>query len=90
MAEIIQLWEFQQARRRAERRHDEQQSIEHALQLMRENLADAADDLRDAPSAEQPELLNRIEQLTTMIRYGMRMLIEPQDADAAADRGQRR
>ena len=90
MAEIIQLWEFQQARRRAERRHDEQQSIEHALQLMRENLADAADDLRDAPSAEQPELLNRIEQLTSMIRYGMRMLIEPQDAEAAADRGQHR
>ena len=90
MAEIIQLWEFQQARRRAERRHDEQQSLEHALQLMRENLADAADDLRDAPSAEQPELLNRIEQLTSMIRYGMRMLIEPQDADAAADRGQDR
>jgi len=89
MAEIIQLWEFQQARRRAERRHDEQ-SLEHALQLMRENLADAADDLRDAPPAEHPELLNRIEQLTTMIRYGMRMLIEPQDADAAADRGQRR
>jgi hypothetical protein len=89
MAEIIQLWEFQQARRRAERRHDEQ-SLEHALQLMRENLADAADDLRDAPPAEQPELLNRIEQLTTMIRYGMRMLIEPQDADAAADRGQHR
>jgi hypothetical protein len=90
MAEIIQLWEFQQARRRAERRHDEQQSLERALQLMRENLADAADDLCDAPPAEQPELLNRIEQLTTMIRYGMRMLIEPQDADAAADRGQRR
>jgi hypothetical protein len=90
MAEIIQLWEFQQARRRAERRHDEQQSLEHALQLMRENLADADDDLRDAPPAEQPELLNRIEQLTTMIRYGMRMLIEPQDADAAADRGQDR
>jgi anti-sigma-K factor RskA len=90
MAEIIQLWEFQQARRRAERRHDEQQSLERALQLMRENLADAADDLREAPPAEQPELLNRIEQLTTMIRYGMRMLIEPQDADAAPDRGQDR
>jgi hypothetical protein len=90
MAEIIQLREFQQARRRAERRHDEQQSLERALQLMRDNLADAADELREAPTAEQPELLNRIEQLTATIRYGMRMLIEPGDPGAAANGSPRR
>ncbi len=90
MAEIIELWEFQQARRRAERRHDEQHSLERALQLMRDNLADAADELREAPPAQQPELLNRIEQLTAMIRYGMRMLIEPGDPSAVAGGGPRR
>jgi hypothetical protein len=74
MAEIIQLWEFQQARRRAERRNGEYQSLERALALMRENLAGVAEDLREAPAPEQLELLNRIEQLTAMIRYGMRMM----------------
>lgn len=90
MAEIIQLWEFQQARRRADRRHDDQHSLERALQLMRDNLADAAADLSEAPTAEQPELLDRIEQLTAMIRYGMRMLIEPGDAGATAGDGPHR
>ncbi len=74
MAEIIQLWEFQAARRRAARRHNEQESLERALGLMRDNLALAANDLRDAPVAAQPELLERVEQLAALIRYGMRML----------------
>ena len=90
MAEIIQLWEFQQARCRAQRRHEEQHGLARALQLMRDNLADTADELREAPTAEQPELLNRIEQLTAMIRYGMRMLIEPGDPGAAANGSPRR
>lgn len=89
MAEIIQLREFQQARRRAERRDGEQQSLECALGLMRDNLADAADELCSAPAAQQPELLNRIEQLTAMIRYGMRMLSEAEDSGAAAGGGRR-
>ena len=76
MAEIIQLWGFQQARRRVERRHDEQQSLERALDLMRDNLAAVAVELRKAPIAEQAELLNRIDHLTAMIRYAMRMLSE--------------
>jgi hypothetical protein len=46
---------------------------------MRDNLAGAAEDLREAPVSEQPELLNRIEQLTAMIRYGMRMMTDAGD-----------
>jgi hypothetical protein len=34
---------------------------------------------------QQPELLNRIEQLTAMIRYGMRMLGDSDDARASAN-----
>jgi hypothetical protein len=79
MAEIIQLWEFQEARRRAERRSGESHNLERALALMRDNLAGAAEDLREAPVSEQPELLNRIEQLTAMIRYGMRMMADAGD-----------
>jgi|SRR5579863_4872684 len=98
MAEIIQIWEFQAARRRAARRHCEQHSLERALDIMRENLAAAAGDLRDAPVAAQPELLDRIERLTALIRYGMRMVGDatspdeprgPGDPNARGDAGAR-
>jgi hypothetical protein len=87
MAEIIQIREFQLERRRAARRHCEQQNLERALAIMRENLAGAARDLRDAPIAAQPELLNRIEQLTALIRYGIRMLGEAGGAGEAGGPG---
>jgi hypothetical protein len=79
MAEIIHIWqirEFQEERRRVASRHREQQSLEGALAVMRESLAVAADELVHAPIAEQPELLDRIEQLTELIRYGIRMVGE--------------
>ena len=90
MAEIIQLWEFQQARRRAERRNGESQSLERALAIMRDNLANAADDLREAPAEVQLEILNRIEHLTAMIRYGMRMLSDAGGPGEAAGGGPKR
>ena len=90
MAEIIQLAEIQAARRRAERRHCELQNLERALAIMRENLAVAADRLRDAPAAEQPELLDRVEHLAAMIRYGMRMMGEASGSDNAAGEGSNR
>ncbi|MGA2409815.1 MAG: hypothetical protein ABSG46_05420 [Candidatus Binataceae bacterium] len=74
MAEIIQLREFQEARRRADRRSNDHQSLERAVQLMRDNLAAVAAELRDAQLAEQPELLDRVERLTAMVRYGLRMI----------------
>jgi hypothetical protein len=90
MAEIIQLWEFQQARRRAERRNGESQSLERALAIMRDNLANAADDLREAPAEAQLEILNRIDHLTAMIRYGMRMLSDAGGPGEAAGGGPKR
>jgi hypothetical protein len=76
LAEIIQIQEFQRARRRATRRLEELKSLDRALAIMRENLAVAASDLREASVAAQPELLDRIEQLTALIRYGIRMVGE--------------
>jgi hypothetical protein len=81
MAEIIQIRELQEARRRAVRRHEDHRSLEQAIQLMRDNLAAAAMELREAAPADQPELLDRIEHLAAMVRYGLRMIGD--DAKAA-------
>jgi len=72
MAEIISFAEIQRARRRAQA--PERASLEQALAILRENLVAAARMLADAPTAEQPELLTRVENLAAMLRYGMRML----------------
>ncbi|HEX4211272.1 MAG TPA: hypothetical protein VHY56_12815 [Candidatus Binataceae bacterium] len=82
MAEIIQIRELQEARRRAIRRHADHQSLEQAVHLMRLSLADAALELRDATSSEQSELLDRIEQLAAMVRYGLRMIGDDIDTKA--------
>lgn len=76
MAEIIHIREFQEERRRAIQRHSNHQSLEQAVQLMRDSLADAALELREAPRPQQAELLDRIEQLASMVRYGLRMIGE--------------
>jgi hypothetical protein len=76
MAEIIQLREVHAARERARRRFAEQVNVERALAIMRGNLADVATRLKDAHADERGELLERVERLTAMIRYGMRMVDE--------------
>lgn len=83
MAEIIQLREIQAARQRAQRRLSEHQSLERAVAILRESLAAAAEQLKDAPAAEQSELLDRVEKLAAMIRYGMRLLGEMPAADGS-------
>jgi hypothetical protein len=87
MAEIINLAEIQEARRKARARGPERENLERALELMRENLAAVAADLVHAPRVEQVELITRIERLVAMIRYGMRMLGETHDAGSAAGGG---
>jgi hypothetical protein len=84
MAEIIDFAEIQEARRKARARVPEHENLEHAVQLMRENLSAVAAELADAPRDEQAELLTRIERLAAMIRYGMRMLGNPADARSNA------
>lgn len=82
MAEIIELREVQAARVRAQRRRADHQSLADALAVLRDNLAVVADLIRTAPDAAQPELLDRVENLTAMIRYGMRMVEDAAAADA--------
>ncbi len=83
MAEIIHLDEFQQARRQSRRRAAAHAHLEHALAILKENLADAAIALRDAPPQAQSELLDRVEKLAAMVRYGARMLGDEARRDAA-------
>jgi len=77
MGELIQIRDLQAARERAHRQARDHHSIERALNLMRENLAWAAERLQTAPIEAHPELLERIEKLAATIRYGMLMLAEP-------------
>jgi len=74
VGEIIQLRELQAARDRAKRRHADHAHLESAVAIMRDNLAAVAEQIRSATEAEQSELLDRVEKLVALIRYGMNML----------------
>jgi hypothetical protein len=89
MGEVIQIRDLQAARERALRQARDHQNIEQALGLMRQNLAWAAEQLQTAPPEAHPQLLDRIEKLAAMIRYGMAMLGEP-GAGLAASGSNRR
>lgn len=73
MAEIIELREFQIARERAQRSRADHASIDQAITLLRENLTAAASLMCSAPEDQQAELLDRVEKLTAMLRYAIRM-----------------
>jgi hypothetical protein len=86
MGEVIRLEEIDRERRRSRARVAERAHLERAVALLRQNLASAAEALRDAPDAPaQTELLGRIERFAAMIRYGLRMLGEvPSDGPDGA------
>lgn len=77
MAEIIDFAEALAERRRA--RASSHEDLGRAVEVLKASLAAAAQTLVDAPSSEQTELLTRIERLTAMVRYGLRMLGQSSD-----------
>jgi hypothetical protein len=79
MAEIIELREILADRARAQRRRADHQNLVEAVSLMRENLAVVADLMRSAPEEAQPELLDRVEKLAALIRYGMNIMEDGAD-----------
>ena len=82
MAQIIRFSEIQAARERSARQARDRESLEHAVTLLKESLAAAAGRLAEASTAEQAELLERVERLAAMVRYGLRMLGElPEETD---------
>lgn len=84
MGELIRLEEIDQERRRSRARVAERVHLERAVAILKENLASAADELRDAPAGDQAELLGQVEKLAAMVRYGLRMLGEAADGDVRA------
>lgn len=82
MAEIIHIRDYQAARERARSRGSDRLSLERAGAIMRENLAATAARLANAPPRDRPELLDRIEKLTAMVRYAMRMMDDRADFPA--------
>ncbi len=82
MAEIIYLREIRAERRRG--RIAQRENLERAVQLLIENLAGVAAQLAAAPASEQGELLDRVEKLAALIRYGRRMLGEEPDTPLSA------
>lgn len=79
MAEIIRLDEIRIERARSSAREAERRSLKRAVELLEESLALAAGELRDASAGEKLALLDRIEKLVALVRYGRLMLGEPDD-----------
>ncbi len=73
MAEIIDFAEIQAARLNLRRRH-ERESLEQAVELIQINLAAVANRLVDVSMAERLELLDRLDKLSAVMRYGIRLL----------------
>lgn len=74
MGEIIEFRERQAERRLTRARAREHENLQRAVEILKESLAAAADQLRSATETDCSELLDRIEKLAAMVRYGMRML----------------
>ncbi|MGH7863368.1 MAG: hypothetical protein ACREQB_00135 [Candidatus Binataceae bacterium] len=74
MARIIDFAEVRAQRDRARTRAPNRAQLERAVALLRMSLAATAAQLADAPADEQPELLQRVERLVALVKYGMCML----------------
>ena len=86
MGELIYIREIalrrDLARSRERRQARDRESLERAVDILKQNLHATSVEIVDAPAYEQTELLDRAEKFITLIRYGMRMLgdddLEPQ------------
>jgi|YelNatPaOPRAMG01_1025707.scaffolds.fasta_scaffold03647_10 hypothetical protein len=79
MGEVISIREVLREIRQRRERASERESLERAVAIMKANLRAAIRELATAPQADRPELLERIERLIGMVRYGLRMLGEPHE-----------
>ncbi len=73
MAEIIDFAEIQAARLNLRRRH-ERENLEQAVELIQMNLSAVVNRLAEASMAERLELLDRLDKLSAVMRYGIRLL----------------
>jgi len=74
VAQIIDFAEIRGAREAQRSAGEERRALEEAVETIRLNLAWVVDRLKDAEVEERGELLNRMEKLAAMLRYGMLLL----------------
>jgi hypothetical protein len=74
VAQIIDFAEIRGAREAQRSAGEERRALEEAVETIRLNLAWVVDRLKDAEAEERGELLNRMEKLAAMLRYGMLLL----------------
>ena len=79
MAQIIDFAEIRGARAAQRSAGEERRALEEAVETIRLNLAFVVDRLKDAGPEERGDLLNRMEKLAAMLRYGMLLLGAPQE-----------
>jgi hypothetical protein len=81
MGELIYIRE-RAARRDIARSHArDRDSLERAVDIIKQNLHATAVEIVDAPAHAQADLLERAEKFIALIRYGMRMLGEDGDLE---------
>jgi hypothetical protein len=79
VAQIIDFAEIRGAREAQRSAGEERRALEEAVETIRLNLAFVVERLKDAEVEERGELLNRMEKLAAMLRYGMLLLDGPRE-----------
>ncbi len=74
MGELIYIRERALRRDNAKSHARDRESLERAVNILKQNLHATSVEIVDASAHEQPELLERAEKFIALIRYGMRML----------------
>ena len=81
MGELIHIREKALRRDIAKSHARDRESLQRAVDLIKQNLHATAVEIVDAPAHAQTDLLDRAEKFIALIRYGMRMLGDGDDPD---------
>jgi hypothetical protein len=81
MGELIHIRELALRRDIARSRARDHESLQRAVDILKQNLHATAVEIVDAPAYEQTDLLDRAEKFIALIRYGMRMLGDSGDPE---------
>ena len=81
MGELIHIREKALRRDIAKSHARDRESLQRAVDLIKQNLHATAVEIVDAPAHAQTDLLDRAEKFIALIRYGMRMLGDRDDPD---------
>jgi hypothetical protein len=79
MGEVISIREVLREIRQRRERASERETLERAVEVLKDNLRATVGQLALASQADRPELVERIERLIEMARYGLRMLGHPDE-----------